>query len=305
MTRAMRFRWAAIAGGAAVCAGAACRGDGKATVDTAIVPPSASLDGDVTDSVEMESEPDIGPPPALLRSNGPDTVIVSRQTPALTKPIDSMTNTEVVVYLRKLAYKRKAKSVQDEWVGCTHAADSTPCTPSESAHVYIQPEAGMNKLPHGSIPPNGVIVARITNETNGLDAAVFGYKARRKTWWIVDDSAGSPRSRYFVRTYSGTGPAIRFVTYSRPFVLCSHAPTTHPRAARAKFWTCIESADDTALSVRGGGPRGRAPGATLASYVRFASFRSAVPMLAAPPPPVFALVTNWVSCGAGCCATAP
>jgi len=303
MTRAMRFRWAAIAGGAAVCAGAACR-RGRSIIDLPISPPSVSIDGMVTDSVEVESEPDTGPPPALLRSIGPDTVIISRQTPGLTKPIDSMTNSEVVHYLRKLAYKRKAKSVQDEWVGCTHAIDSTPCTPSESAHVYIQPEAGMNKLPHGSIPPNGVIVARITNETSGLDAAVFGYKARRKTWWIVDDSAGSLRSRYFVRTYHGTGPAIKFVTYSRPFVLCSHDSTTHPRAARAKFWTCVESADDTALSMRGG-PRDRAPGAALSSYVRFASFRSAVPMPAAPPTPVFALIANWVSCGAGCCATAP
>jgi hypothetical protein len=217
-----------------------------------------------------------------------------------------MSNSEVVHYLRKLGYKRQHKNVQDEWVACTHAIDGSACNPAaESAHVYIQPEAGMNKVRHDAVPRYGVVVARITNDSYGLDAAVFGYKARRKTWWIVDSSGGTLRSRYFVRTYSKTGPPIQFVTASRQFVLCAHDSTTHPRAARAKFWTCAQSAEDTALAIRT--RTGAAASAEKASsYVRFASLRSAVPVPAEPKPlPLYALTPNWVSCGAGCCATAP
>ena len=295
MTRTTMLRLGAVAGTVTAVLSAACSGDSGA-ID------SGSIRVAAMDTVEREVEADTGAT-MPLRSAAGDTVIAARKTPLLAKRIDSMSNTEVGNYLRSLAYKTSAYSTEDETVPCVHA-DNSACGAGDSAHVVIQPDAGMNKWNFDSIPPNGLVVARIINDAPaGRYASNFKYPAQRKTWWVVDDSAGALRSRYFTRTYSNSGPAITFVTYSRTFTRCGHNPAPAPRPARAKFWTCAQSADDTIpLSLsRPFRPRG-----TVArrdnSLLRLASLRSAVPLPPVAPRP-YMLAGNWVTCDAGCCAS--
>lgn len=301
MAWSVNIRCAVVMAGIACCAAAAScnRTDSRATQQAFLGP----RDGDTTDTVELEVESDTAPQLPLVKV-GKDTVITARKTPPLPKPIDSMSNKEVGDYVRSLAYKPGQFNIDVETVPCVHQ-DSTPCTGSDSAHLRIQPEAGMNKRPINSIPKRGLIVARIINDAPaGHDAAEFYYPAQSKTWWVVDDSGGKLRSRYFTRTYSDTGPAIRFVTRTRPFEKCGHPDAPAGRAARAKFWDCTQSEADSTYSLRGKSERERMPGrerlGSPDSYFQLVSLRSSVPLPAAPP---YALASNWVTCGAGCCAS--
>lgn len=248
------------------------------------------------ESAELEVEADTGPV-LPLRSLAPEAIIASRSTPLLPKPLDAMTNTEVGNYLRSLAYKTGGYSTQEANVPCS------TCALGDSAHVIIQPEAGMNKWKFDSIPANGLVVARVINDAPaGRTAANFGYPAQRKTWWIVDRSGGILRSRYFTRTYSNSGAAVTYVTTTRTFTECSHAPAPPGRPARAKFWDCAQSTDDTAhVSLsRPFTPRAT-PTGREAAFVRPVSLVSSIPLPSAPRP--FLLTSNWVSCDAGCCAS--
>jgi hypothetical protein len=300
MTRTTKY-WghAAAAGVLLLAAASSCRHEPKPPGPRALT----SGEGVTTDLVEAESEQP-GAPPASLRNTAPNTVITSRETPALPKPIDSMSDAELVAYLNTLKYKTGGYNTHSANVPCVHGSTGLPCTGSDSAHVFIQPEAGMNKREWSAIPPDGMIVARIINDAAvDLDAAEFGYPAQRKTWWVVDRASGVLRSRYFVRTYSPTGAAVRYVTLvPRAFTRCVHPDAPAGRPARAKFWTCVESWADTTRLSRAGGGQELIGAATLQSYIHPVSLRSAVPMPSATPQP-FTLQSNWVSCGSGCCAT--
>ena len=257
-----------------------------------------------TDSVEGESEPLNGPEPADLHGGAAEELIVSRPTPALSKPLDSMTNAEVYAYLITMKYKTGAFNTHSAKVPCTQGTPPKPCASGDSADLLIQPEAGMNLWEHDSIPKNGLVVARIINSAPlNHDAAVFGYPARRKTWWVVDSSGGTLRSRFFIRTYSSSGAAVQYVTSTpHPFIHCPHPPAPPGTAARAKFWTCVVSAD-SAVALRGDRDATPVRAATLESYIHPVSLRSAVPLPLVPKPAPMLLESNWVSCGGGCCAT--
>jgi hypothetical protein len=249
------------------------------------------------ESAELEVESDRGPT-FPLRSPVPDALIISRRTPLLPKALDSMTNTEVGNYLRMLAYKTDGYSTQAATVPCS------TCAPSDSTHVFIQPEAGMNKWDFDSIPPNGLVVGRVINDgPAGRTAANFGYPAQAKTWWVVDDdSSGHLRSRYFTRTYSNSGAAVTFVTSTRTFTRCAHKEAPGGRPARAKFWSCAQSLADTlpvSLS-RPFQPRSPAP-SPAALLFRPVSLVSSVPLPRLPKQ--IALLSNWVTCDVGCCAS--
>jgi hypothetical protein len=261
-----------------------------------------TADGLLTDVAENEAERDAMPPLAL-RNSRPDTTIYSRKTPGLPKNIDSMTDHELVTYLNLLKYKTGGWNTQIANVGCVHGnAKGTPaCSGSDSAHVFIQPEAGMNKREIGDLPPYGMVVARIINDAPvDRDAVNYGFPAQRKTWWIVVDSAGTLRSRFFIRTYLPGPPAIAYVTNSRPYRSCPHPP--HPgRPARAKFWTCIESADSS-YSFRGDRVMPGRHEASLEAYVHAAGFGLPAPPPTPAPTPIM-LAGTWVDCGSGCCAS--
>ncbi|HET9004488.1 MAG TPA: hypothetical protein VFN39_10860 [Gemmatimonadaceae bacterium] len=262
-----------------------------------------TIDGLLTDVAENEAERD-GKPPLALRNTSGDTLIYSRKTPGLPKNIDSMTDHELVTYLNSLRYKTGGWNTQTANVGCVHGsiAGKPKCTGTDSAHVLIQPEAGMNKREIRDLPPFGMVVARIINDAPGdRDAVNYGYPAQRKTWWMVVDSAGIPRSRFFIRTYAPGPPAIAYVTTSRPYTRCNH-PDRPGRPARAKFWTCPESAAESSYSFRGDRVVPNRHEASLEAYVHAVGF--GVP--SSPSSPTLtplALLSNWVDCGAGCCAS--
>ena len=264
-------------------------------------PTEPTADGLIFDVAENEAERDAMPPVALHNTH-PDTTIYSRKTPGLPKNIDSMTDHELVTFLNTLKYKTGGWNTHTANVGCVHGSifGKPPCTGSDSAHVLIQPEAGMNKREIGDLPPFGMVVARIINDAPvDRDAVNYGYPAQRKTWWMVVDSAGILRSRFFIRTYAPGPPAIAYVTTSRPYTSCPHAPRPG-RPARAKFWTCAESAADSSYSFRGDRVMPGRREASLEAYVHAVAF--GVP--ASPPTPMpLMLVSNWVNCGSGCCAS--
>lgn len=301
MTRHAKHRVAALlASGLLLAVGACWLNRPGRGVDSTVRLPSMlgmSTEGITTDLVEPESGPDSGD--AALRITSGDTLIAARKTPALPKRIENMSNLDLDLFLPQLFWKPGGYNSHSANVPCVHGSSGTPCSGSDSAHVFIQPEAGMNKREITDIPANGLIVARIINDARvDLDEAVFGYPAQRKTYWVVDSAGGTLRSRYFVRTFAT--PAVEFLKHPWAFTHCPHADAPAGRAARAKFWTCLESTADSTLAMRRISPRERqAP--TLESYIHPASLRIGAP-LPEPAAPLM-LQSNWVSCGSGCCAT--
>ncbi len=293
MTRTMTCRVAAVAAGVLVCGVAAS----CVRKDTPVASSTVLLDN--IDTVEAEAESRSMPAMPLGRGRM-DSVIAARETPPLPKSIDSMTNGQVNDYLGTLAYKTGKVSTDSQKPSCADRGPS--CDLNGPAYLLMQPEAGMNRRPFDSLPQHGLVVGRIINTAApGTAADSFAYPAQRKTWWVVDSDGGGWRSRYFVRTYLDTGPAIRFVTATRPFNKCRHDDLLTKRISRAKFWSCSTSADSLRAygSARQTGDRRNPERST--SYFHQVSLRSAVPLPLVPLP--MTVTSNWVSCGAGCCAT--
>ena len=261
--------------------------------------------GTVLDTVEPEVERDTQPPFRLNADRAEDVVIARAPTPTLPRPIDSLTDTELVNYLNTLHWKPSWShfSTQREKAPCVHRKTGIACSAGDSADLLIQPESGTSKWEHDSIPPNGLIVARINNYASGdKDADSLGFRAGAKTWWVVDDSAGTLRSRFFVRTYVQNAP-IAFVTRTRPFIHCTHPDAPSGRAARGKFWNCAQSTADSLLAAAPAASEQK-PTTAVASRFRLVSFDSRVPLPTAPRP-LAMLNAAWVTCAAGCCSTGP
>lgn len=260
--------------------------------------------GTVLDTVEPEVERDTQPPIRLNGNRAEDVVIARAPTPKLPHPIDSLSEKDLVSYLNSLHWKPSWShfSTQRVKAPCVHRTTGIACVGSDSADLLIQPEAGTSKWAHDSIPPNGLIVARINNYAPGdRDADSLGFRAGAKTWWVVDDSAGTLRSRFFVRTYDKNAP-IAFVTRTRPFIHCQHPDAPAGRAARGKFWNCVQSTADSVLAAAPLDPAGSSPATD--SRFRLASFVSSVPVPPSPRP-LAMLTSAWVTCAAGCCSTGP
>jgi hypothetical protein len=240
-----------------------------------------------TDSVELQS--------------GVDTVILTRKTPGLRRRIEHMSEHDLDDYFATLAWKKGGYNSNAVNATCKHRSTGLDCTGSDSAHVIIQPEAGMHKRSFSDVPDSGMIVARIINDAPlDLDEKVFGYPAQDTTYWVVEPSGGRPQSRFFVRTHSAT--PIRFVSDSLPYRDCNHFAINFQ--ARAKFWTCPDSymhrLETSARDEKHPGPTVGA----LESYIHPVSLRGTVPPpSASAPSPLMQLQSNWVSCGNGCCAT--
>ncbi|MFL5560596.1 MAG: hypothetical protein ACJ79K_03890 [Gemmatimonadaceae bacterium] len=257
------------------------------------------------DTVEVEAERDTQPPITLERNRSQDVVIARAPTRALTHPIDSLSDADLVKYLNSLHWKPSWShfSTQRANAPCTHRTTGVPCASGDSADLLIQPEAGTSKWEHDSIPPNGIIVARVINRAaDDRDADSLGFRAGAKTWWVVDDSAGTLRSRFFVRTYVQNAP-ITFVTRTRPFIRCGHQDAPSGRPARGKFWNCAQSSADTLLAAASAGNRAGRTAAVDGPF-HLASFESRVPMPIVPRP-LAMLTAAWVTCSMGCCSTGP
>jgi len=166
--------------------------------------------------------------------------------------------------------------------------------------VFIEPEVGMHLWKHTDIPKNGLVVARVINYSANKYEANFKFPPSRKIWWVVDsDGTQGLRSRYFVRNYHASAPAVDLVGTPQPFKQCPHGHNLPHTEAKAKFLTCAQS--DTVARYDGSGLKGDSRLAPAPAIFRPVRFRSTVPLPAYPY--IKALDGAWVTCDAGCCAT--
>ncbi|HEX2778361.1 MAG TPA: hypothetical protein VHM30_02610 [Gemmatimonadaceae bacterium] len=245
-------------------------------------------------TVRAEPENDTAAaPPAHLGGSGDSTLRFTmpvRKTPVLAHHIDSLSRPDFIAYLKQLAYATDPANTDRGYSACG------TCGGTDSVDVFIQPDIGMHLWARDSIPATGLIVARVSNYSGGgRDDAKYGWKGSRHAWWVVDkDSTGIYRSRFIERNY-GAGPAFFVLkTTQWTFEKCIHSPV-YNRPARAKFWSCAQSATyDTSYTAL---PPARD------SYFRFAAYGPFTRPEPAPRPLVTA--NTWVTCAEGCCIAGP
>lgn len=257
--------------------------------------------GEVEDEVPGLAPSQLGGP----LGGGRGTPLQDRPTPALTQAFDSMSDRDLVDYLRKLQYNMDTNIGQVVDAQCVHADSARKdCAPTEAARVFIEPEVGMNKWEHDAIPEHGLVVARIINyDPSDRQETTFGFPRSTRVWWVVDyDAQHQLRSRFFKRNYNATGPAVDQVGAPRGFHRCKHLDKPAP-LARAKFWNCAQSAQALAPSTSRGDQVVGSHSSAAATPAQLTSFGSAVPLPARPMSEL--LRDSWVNCGAGCCATSP
>jgi hypothetical protein len=263
-----------------------------------VIPPSTKHTAETEDAR-------LGQPPAQLgnpfRTNGHE-LVKARKTPELPQRIETMSDTALVAYLDSLQYDTDPANSELVLARCVHTDPTVrPCALHEGANVYIQPDVGTHRWGKDTIPPFGFVVARITNyDSTDRREAGFGFPPNTRVWWVVDhDAVGRPRSRFFKRNYSPTAPAVDFVA-QRQFKFCHHW-SHNPQEASSKFKSCATS--PTAMAGRREETREAMPTESFGARFRFASFRSAVPLPAAPHDDVSLLTDAWITCHKGCCAT--
>jgi hypothetical protein len=296
MTRStIRYRAAGTAAAMAFAIGAGACNLGSRSV---IEPPR----------VTAENEHEVrGLPPDSLGGPEGKPVIVSvkpRATPFLLQPIESLSDSALVAYLDSLQYDLDTANSEIDSVSCVHRPSGAPCGVGEAARVFIEPEVGMRLWKHADIPKYGLVVGRIINyDMTDRAESTFNFPANRKVWWFVDTNPLTHRlrSRYFIRNYHATAPAVDTVGVPREFNLCNHPSGKPHDQSRAKFMDCLQSAvypnamrddrvDTTGSSL-----------ALTARYIRPVASGSVVPL--PPRPYVKALTDTWVTCDAGCCST--
>lgn len=250
---------------------------------------------------EFENDTLAGPPPSLggPYGGGSETSVPNRPTPVLPNHIESLSEAQLVAYLKKLVYDMGTYGSERANLPCKHAG--SPCA-GDSASVYIQAEIGMNRWNRDSIPEFGMIVARVIDydTDTSLVEARYGFRPRRHAWWVVDRASpkGPLRSRFVERRYGAT-PAVSIINgASFAFRDCGHtAALTRP--ARAKWWGCDSTRADTTLPAFRSRPR-------PSSYFQTIAFHPAdAPSMPEPGFPFYAMAEAWVTCGQGCCVADP
>jgi hypothetical protein len=215
-----------------------------------------------------------------------------RETPAPAKKIDVMTESELVAYLNTLVYDMSLDHSELALLACRKPGGRA-CPLDSLASVYIQPEVGMNRRAWDRIPANGMVVARLINYSASSDTeSTIGLPPAQRAWWYVDKVAGNTyRSRYFVRTYAASGPAVQFLA-TKTWEECKyHAPVSN-RPAIAKCRGCNYE----------GGPASqikRAEAVDARAFIRALSFAPWRAARSAARPAVAAI--SWITCDLGCC----
>lgn len=267
---------------------------------------------------EDEDEQRLTPPKKL---GGPghgsaSSQLKVRATPGLDDFIENLTDSALVAYLSTLQYDMGPGQSQRVRATCVHNSTGYPhpipaprrCNIGEGAEVAIEPEVGMHMTDFAAIPEHGLVVARIINyDTSDREEATFGFPPGRRVWWVVDRPNGVIRSRFFIRNYRATAPAvtqIRDVAAVYSLVNC-HPTETH-QYAQATFATCSHAPHLTA-PARGSAAR---PSGTPVTGMSFAgtSFAGGAPLTSSVPMPALAEMVidgTWVTCKGGCCATSP
>jgi hypothetical protein len=215
-----------------------------------------------------------------------------RETPAPSKRIDVMTESELVDYLNRLVYDMSLDHSELALLACKKPG-GRPCPLDSLASVYIQPEVGMNRRAWDRIPATGIVVARLINYSVSSDTeSTIGLPPAQRAWWYVEKvGTDSFRSRYFVRTYSASGPAVRFLA-TKTWESCRYHTPVYNRPAIAKWRGC---------DYEGGPPSQfrRSEAVDARAFIRALSFAPRRGAPSAARPAVAAL--SWITCDLGCC----
>jgi hypothetical protein len=278
---------------------------------TMVAPNVVALPGDTVvypitiDSVETENE-QVGVAPASPHlggrlQRGPLTTAITRPTPGLPAPLDSMRDSALVAYLDSLKYDGSVKNTDLKYVTCVRTAGSCMPGGDSAAVMFIQPEIGMRHVKAAAIPANGMVIARIINyglDTQGHDIR-FGVPGLRRAWWVVEHVPYGLRSRFFVRTYDAF-PAVEILSGVpgpvHAFEQCPHAPAPSSRPSIAKWATCLDDpgAPLHPIRLKTGSLR-----YSLADYVHAVTFRREETTTMTS----VALSGGWENCSQMCCAT--
>lgn len=271
----------------------------------AVAPPGDTIVHPIRiDSVEVDDERYAARPMSLGgRLGGPAyTTDTTRPTPGLPAPLDSMRDSALVAYLNSLRYDGSTKNTDLKYVTCVRTTG--PCYPGgdSAAIMYIQPEIGIRHVKYDSVPPNGMIVARIVNygiDTLGRDITV-GLPGGQRGWWVVEHIPFGLRTRFFVRTYSAF-PAVRILEGVpgpvHSYAQCMHARAPSARPSMAKWATCATSPYHWS-TLRSESAPGAPAASELASYIHTVSFRRDVEATT-----YVRLDGGWSTCSQVCCAT--
>ncbi|HEX8849688.1 MAG TPA: hypothetical protein VF761_09165 [Gemmatimonadaceae bacterium] len=277
---------------------------------TKVVPNVPNLPGDsivypiTVDSVETENE-QVGLAPSSphlggREQRGPLTRVMTRPVPGLPAPLDSMRDSALVAYLDNLKYDASNHNTDLKYVSCVRDIGGCSTGGDSDAVMFIQPEIGMRHMKADSVPPNGMVVARIINyglDTQGRDIR-FGVPGQRRAWWVVEHVPWGLRSRFFVRTYNPF-PAVKILSGVpgpvHPFEKCAHPPAPASRPSQAKWATCLNDPGSLIVPFM----YKKSGRSALADYLHAVSFR----LDDSPARAAVALDGGWASCSQMCCAT--
>lgn len=254
-------------------------------------------------------------PPGALGGPGhgkPSAQLKNRVTPPLDNFIERLSDDSLVGYLSQLQYDMGPGQSQRVHAACVHNPSGHPhpipsprrCNIGEGAEVAIEPEVGMHLQDFAAIPEHGLVVARIINyDTGDREEATFGFPPGKRVWWVVDRPNGVIRSRFFIRNYSATAPAVTQIRdIAAVYTLVNCHPTETHAHAQATFATCSRAPHTKEAS---GGSSVRLPSTSpinALSLFRAAPVTSSVPL---PTPTEMVIDGTWVTCRGGCCATSP
>lgn len=214
-----------------------------------------------------------------------------RATPSPSARIDSSTTDAALVsYLNNLVYESSRERSE---LGLVHCKPHHPaCAPNAGVPMYIQAEWGMSAVSTSSIPPEGVVVARIINFDASRPGGEMGVPPSTRAWWYVYRTPIGLKSIYFTRTHSTTGSAITILAPPKDFFPCAGHLMAVGQPARAKWGNCT-----TSLAER---PSEGAPSWSMAVRQPLfvpASFKTD----GNARPRMLIAADTWVTCMATCC----
>jgi hypothetical protein len=272
----------------------ACAGTSKGTTATTTTTPTTAIVRPNTMERDNERR---GTAPHVDSLGGPfgngniGHIVINRPTPSPSARIDSTTTDSALVsYLNSLVYESGRDRSELALVHCR--AGHPMCAPNVGVPMYIHAESGMDDVSAASIPPQGVIVARMINFDPSRPGGSMGVPPLSRAWWYVYREPSGLKSIYFARTHSTTGSAITVLGAPRDFYECPPHAINMGQQARAKWASCS--------TVLAAGHGAESPEWTMVP--RDPLFVPATFKPTRNPRPGIAIAADtWVSCMATCC----
>jgi hypothetical protein len=203
--------------------------------------------------------------PAKLTSTAP-------QPGALGKPVGQYSGDELFAFAHRLAFT----GGNERQRRCRGRTECRGPRPTRSTRLRLDAVDGQDSLSAGTMPPSGVIAARVLNRGQVADTMYGMRPGKQYEYYLIVTSgarAGTASWRLEELTTTAGARSHRLLTSGR-LTECNHP---FRRGARADFKTCAEAAP----------------------VVRPASFSKSALMQTEIESPI------WVACAFGCCTADP